>query len=132
MLTAVAFGEEPEEGMYFPLRTIGTQFELFTQCINDLLKRFNKAKQILIILLQLFLLVSDQAEEVQRGQATSQRSPSKSGGRSGPPAWSTQVSALPPLPGFLPLTRSQSFSCGFARGCLDLDLGRRRERNVLS
>lgn len=45
-------------------------------------------------------------------------------GRSGSPAKSTPVSALSPLPGFLPLTRLKIFSCGFARGCLCLDQGR--------
>lgn len=47
-----------------------------------------------------FLLVRDQAKESQRGQATFLRSPSKSGGNSGPPAQSTQVPALLPTPKF--------------------------------
>lgn len=46
------------------------------------------------------MLVRDQAKESQRGQATFLRSPSKSGGNSGPPAQSTQVPALPPTPRF--------------------------------
>lgn len=66
------------------------------------------------------------------GRAVSLGSPGKPGGRSEPPAQSTQVSALSPLPGFLPLTKSQSFSYGFARGCLARALGRRGECNVLS
>lgn len=65
---------------------------------------------MLIILSQLFLLVTDWPGEAwDGGRAISLGSPSKSGGRSGPPAPSTQVSALSPLPGFLPLTSHSPF-----------------------